>query len=469
MVIHTSFPEGTLSVTHTPDPREKQAKKARFAAFLGTTVEWYDFFIYSTAAALAFGPVFFPDVNQGNALLLSFATFWAGFLARPIGGIVFGHLGDTLGRKNTLVATLLIMGIATLAIGLLPGADTIGVWAPILLVLCRALQGFAVGGEWGGAVLLASEAGQKSTAVRGGMFVQQGSPAGNILATAAFALAALLPSEQFIAWGWRLPFLLSAVLVIIGLVIRTRLDESPEFVRQAEEAQDLDQKARVPLVVVLVDHWKSVLAGIFASALGIGMAYFVSAFMLAYTTATLGIDRGTMLNILLINAFVQFFWQPVATRIAERIGSTRFMAATLVLAALFVLPMFWLVNTGQVTLIALAIFAATIFGSGYYAILAGFLSQAFPTRVRYTGVSFAYQASSTLIGGTTPLLAQSFLNTAGWPGVAGFNIGLIGVTIAGVLTLAGLTGFSAAHERTQREQDAELRATDPTQNSGAHP
>lgn len=430
--------------------REKQAKKARFAAFLGTTVEWYDFFIYSTAAALAFGPVFFPGLEQGNALLLAFATFWAGFLARPIGGIVFGHLGVIHGRKNTLVATLLIMGIATLAIGLLPGANVIGIWAPILLVFFRALQGFAVGGEWGGAVLLASEAGEKSKAVRGGMFVQQGSPAGNILATAAFALVALLPSEQFISWGWRLPFVFSAVLVIIGLVIRTRLEESPEFV---EEVVEDDQKTKIPLVLLLKNYWKAVLTGIFASALGIGMAYFVSTFMLAYTTTELGIDRGTMLNILLINAFVQFCWQPMATRIAEKVGSTKFMTITLVLAALFVLPMFWLVNTENIVFIALAIFGATIFGSGYYAILAGFLAQAFPVKVRYTGVSFAYQASSTLIGGTTPLLAQSFLNSAGWPGVAGFNIALILITIGGVLTLATVTGFSAAHERAQREQD----------------
>lgn len=439
-----------MSTTSAHAQREQRARKARFAAFLGTTVEWYDFFIYSTAAALAFGPVFFPDVEQSNALLLSFATFWAGFLARPIGGIVFGHLGDIHGRKNTLVATLLIMGVATLCIGLLPGANVIGVWAPILLVFFRALQGFAVGGEWGGAVLLASEAGDKSKAVRGGMFVQQGSPAGNILATAAFALAALLPNEAFISWGWRIPFLFSAVLVVIGLIIRTRIEESPEFV---EEVVQEDSKAKIPVVALLTNYWKAVVAGIFASALGIGMAYFVATFMLAYTTTELGIERSTMLNILLINAFVQFFWQPIATRIAERVGSTKFMTVTLILAALFVLPMFWLVNTQNIMLIALAIFAATIFGSGYYAILAGFLAQAFPTKVRYTGVSFAYQASSTLIGGTTPLLAQTFLNSSGWPGVAGFNIALIVVTIGGVLALATITGFSAAHERAQREQD----------------
>ncbi|MGK0715422.1 MFS transporter [Leucobacter sp. W1153] len=439
-----------MSATITAHPREAQAKKARIAAFLGTTVEWYDFFIYSTAAALAFGPVFFPEASTGTALLLSFATFWAGFLARPIGGIVFGHFGDKIGRKNTLVATLLIMGVATFCIGILPGADTIGVMAPVLLVFFRALQGFAVGGEWGGAVLLASEAGTKSTAVRGGMWVQQGSPAGNILATAAFALAALLPSDQFIAWGWRVPFLFSAVLVIIGLVIRVRLEESPEFV----ETKAQKREVKVPMAELMKHHWKAVIAGIFASALGIGMAYFISAFMLAYATTQLGIERSVMLNVLLINAIAQFIWQPVAARIAEKIGTTRFMTITLAASAMFVLPMFWLVNTANIFAIGAALILATVFGSGYYAVLAGFLAQAFPTEVRYTGVSFAYQASSTLLGGTTPLLAQAFLNSSGWPGVAGFQVFIIAITIGGVVALASVTGFSAARERTQRLEDA---------------
>ncbi|MBP6684973.1 MAG: MFS transporter [Leucobacter sp.] len=438
-----------MSLTRSPAERESHIKKARLAAFLGTTVEWYDFFIYSTAAALAFGPVFFPDQTAGTALLLSFATFWAGFLARPIGGIVFGHLGDKFGRKNTLVATLLIMGIATFCIGVLPGADTIGVWAPTLLVILRALQGFAVGGEWGGAVLLASESGSKSKVVRGGMFVQQGSPAGNILATAAFALAALLPADAFISWGWRLPFLFSAVLVIIGLVIRARLDESPEFIAQ----QTAREAIKVPIAELFKNHWKQVIAGVFASATGIGMAYFVSAFMLAYTTTSLGIDRGIMLNVLLINAIAQFLWQPIATRIAEKVGSAKFMAWSLAAQAILVVPMFLLVNTGSIVAIAAGIIASTVAGSGYYAVLAGFLAQAFPVEVRYTGVSFAYQASSTLIGGTTPLLAQSFLVSMGWQGVAGFNILLVAVTIAGVLALASLTGFTAAKERAQRQAD----------------
>ena len=425
-----------------------QGGKARLAAFLGTTVEWYDFFIYGTAAAIAFGPVFFPEQTAGTALLLSFATFWAGFLARPIGGVVFGHFGDKIGRKKTLVATLLIMGIATFCLGVLPSAGTIGVWAPILLVVFRALQGFAVGGEWGGAVLLASEAGPKSRAVRGGMWVQQGSPAGNILATGVFALVALLPDDQFIAWGWRVPFLFSAVLVIIGLVIRAQLEESKEFT----DTQEIRAQVKIPIAELFRHHWKAVVAAVFASAIGIGMAYFIGSFMLAYATSTLGVERSAMLNVLLLVAIIQFLWQPLATRIAERIGTATFMTWTLVAQAVLVIPMFLLVNTGGFLAIVLGLGLSMIAGSGYYAVLAGFLAQAFPVEVRYTGVSFAYQVSSTLIGGTTPLLAQAFLNAAGWGGVAGFNIALVVVTILGVLGLAALTGFTAAKERELRLQ-----------------
>jgi MFS family permease len=438
----------TSPVAQTDRAADRRGRKARFAAFLGTTVEWYDFYIYGTAAALAFGPVFFPNVDASTAILASFATFWAGFLARPIGGIVFGHLGDKFGRKNTLVATLLIMGVATFCIGILPGYGTIGVAAPILLTLLRALQGFAVGGEWGGAVLLASESGPKSKAVRGGMFVQQGSPAGNILATSAFALMALLPGDAFLEWGWRVPFLFSAVLVLIGLFIRLRLEESQEFAA----TKATKQVVKVPLAELLKHHWKAVIAAVFASGLGIGMAYFVSTFMLSYATTTLGVDRQVMLNILLVGAIIQFVWQPIATRIAERVGTTRFMVWSLVASVVLAIPLFLLVTTGEPWLILLGIGLSMIAGTGYYAVLAGFLAQAFPVEVRYTGVSVSYQLCSTLIGGTTPLLAQLFLTlgNGGWGGVAAFFIGLIVITIAGVVALAAITGFSAARERADR-------------------
>ncbi|GAB3576336.1 MFS transporter [Amycolatopsis endophytica] len=433
-----------MSTSTGPDDEtaSRQGRRARIAAFVGTAVEWYDFYIFGTAAAIAFGPVFFPTFDTSSALLASFATFWAGFLARPVGGIVFGHLGDRLGRKNTLVATLLIMGLATFGIGVLPGYSTIGVAAPVLLVLLRALQGFAVGGEWGGAVLLATESGPRERTLRGGMFVQQGSPAGNILATLVMTLAALLPDDDFAAWGWRIPFLLSAVLVVIGLVTRLKLEESREFAQRAATAAPV----KLPIAELLAHHWRRVVAAVFASALGIGMAYFVSTFMLAYATANLGVGRQVMLNLLLVNAVLQFVWQPLATRLAERFGAVRFMIGTLTATAVLAVPMFLLVGTGNPALILLGIGLSTIAGAGYYAVLAGFLAQAFPVAVRYTGISFAYQLCSTVIGGTTPLLAQLFLNLGGghWAGVAVFYVVLIGLTAGGVVTLAALTRRSAA-------------------------
>ncbi|WP_431925985.1 MFS transporter [Amycolatopsis tucumanensis] len=419
----------------------RQGRRARIAAFVGTAVEWYDFYIFGTAAAIAFGPVFFPTFDTSSALLASFATFWAGFLARPIGGIVFGHLGDRLGRKNTLVATLLIMGVATFAIGVLPGYATIGVAAPILLVLLRALQGFAVGGEWGGAVLLATESGPGGRALRGGMFVQQGSPAGNILATLVMALVAALPGDAFATWGWRIPFLLSALLVVIGLVTRLKLEESREFTQRVEQAPPV----KLPIAELLAHHWRRVVAAVFASALGIGMAYFLSTFMLAYATSQLGVSRQVMLNLLLANAVLQFLWQPVATRLAERIGAAPFMVGTLAATAALAVPMFLLAGTGKPALILLGIGLSTITGTGYYAVLAGFLAQAFPVGVRYTGISFSYQLCSTVIGGTTPLLAQLFLTLGDghWAGVAVFYLVLIGVTAGGVTVLSALVRRSA--------------------------
>jgi MFS family permease len=427
----------------------RRARRAGIASFVGTTIEWYDFYLFGTAAALVLPTVFFPSADAGTGLLASFAIFWAGFLARPLGGVVFGHIGDRIGRRNTLVVTLLIMGAATFLIGLLPGADTIGVWAPILLIALRACQGIAVGGEWGGAVLMASESAPKGKAVTFAVFVQQGSPAGSILATLAFIAVGGLDEAAFFAWGWRIPFILSAVLVLVGLVIRLRVEESPEFVETAKRSEEI---VKLPIAEVFRSHWKLVVMAVFACGLGIGGAYFSNTFMLSYTTTELGIDRQLMLNILLVTVIVQFIWQWIAAGIAQRVGTTRFMAASLVLGIVAVVPAFALVATANTAFIVLALTVLMIATSGYYAVLAGFLAQAFPVRVRYTGISVSYQLCATLIGGTTPLLAQLALNLTGgsWVGIAAFYILLIAVTLTGVLTLARSTGFSAARERAER-------------------
>ncbi|KAA5827112.1 MFS transporter [Saccharopolyspora hirsuta] len=414
----------------------RRARRAGVASFVGTTIEWYDFYIYGTASALVFGKLFFPDASPAAGVLASFATFWVGFLARPLGGIVFGHFGDRLGRKGTLITTLLMMGVATFLIGVLPTHAQIGVAAPFLLALLRAVQGIAVGGEWGGAVLMAAESAPKGRASFFAMLVQQGSPAGAILATLVFLAAGSLDDAAFAAWGWRVPFLLSGLLVVVGLVIRMKVEESGEF----EEVKDSGDVVRLPIAEVLRTAWRSVLLGIGASIMGISAAYFTNTFVLSWTTNELGMDRQTMLYVLLGISAVQFAWQPIAALISERVGETRFMVCSLLVQVAVAVPMFLLISTTRPILVFLGVALATISGSGYYAVLAGFLARAFSSRVRYTGISLSYQLCSTLIGGTTPLVAQFLLTASGsiWP-VVGFYAVLLLITTGCVAALAAVT------------------------------
>lgn len=411
-----------------------QARRAGLASFVGTTIEWYDFYIYGTASALVFGKLFFPDVSPAAGVLASFATFWVGFLARPIGGIVFGHLGDRMGRKGTLVTTLLMMGAATFLVGVLPTHAQNGVAAPFLLALLRAVQGIAVGGEWGGAVLMASESAPKGRGSRFAMLVQQGSPAGAILATLVFLTVGTLDDAAFASWGWRVPFLLSGLLVVVGLVIRLKVEESEDFER-VKESGDV---VKLPIAEVLRTDWRTVLLGIGASIMGISAAYFTNTFVLSWTTNELHMNRQTMLYVLLALSVVQFLWQPLAALISERVGEARFMVCSLLANVVVAVPMFLLINTARPVLVFCGIALAMISGSGYYAVLAGFLARAFPSRVRYTGISLSYQLCSTLIGGTTPLVAQALLTSGGgsiWPVVA-FYAALLLVTTACVAVLA---------------------------------
>ncbi len=430
---HINLPECERDMT-TQTERAARQRRATVGAFVGTAIEWYDFYIFGTAAALVFGRVFYPEVAPAAGLLASFATFWVGFIARPIGGAVFGHFGDRLGRKNILVITLLLMGVATTLIGLLPGYATIGVAAPVLLVLLRALQGFAVGGEWGGAVLLATENSSERKKGFSGAWVQQGSPAGSILATLMFLLVGLLPDEAFLSWGWRVPFLLSAVLVIVGLVIRTKVEESAEFT----ETRKADRIARVPALDVFRFAPAVLALGIAASIMGISSAYFNNTFLLAWATGDLGVDRQAMLNVLLVGAIAQFLWQPIAALIAERLGTSVVMIGGLVFNLIVVIPLFLAVASGNVVWIGVMLVLSLIGGTAYYALLASFLAAAFPPEIRYSGVSLAYQLCATIIGGSTPLIAQYILTASGgspW-GVAVFYGALLLATIGGVAGLA---------------------------------
>ncbi|MEV0618325.1 MFS transporter [Nonomuraea sp. NPDC050404] len=428
------MPDGT--------PGSRQSRRATIASFIGTAVEWYDFYIYGTASALVFGTLFFPESDSGAGTLAAFATFWVGFLARPLGGIVFGHVGDRIGRKNVLVITLILMGTATTLIGFLPTYASIGYAAPVLLVLLRALQGLAVGGEWGGAVLMATENADDKRRGTAGMWVQQGSPAGSILATLVFLMVGGLPDDAFMEWGWRVPFLLSAILVVIGLVIRLTVHESAEF----SAARDAEPAVKLPIVTLFRTAWPLVALGIGASAMGISAAYFTNTFVLSWATTDLGVPRQTMLNILLVIAILQFVWQPAAAHVARRIGMVPLMAGALAANILVAVPMFLLITTRDSVLIGIALALSIVTGASYYAMLAGFLAQAFPVRVRYTGISVAYQLCSTIIGGSTPLVAQWLLTSSGgshWP-VVGYYIVLLVLTLSCVLALARRAGHDAA-------------------------
>ncbi|MGO4247567.1 MFS transporter [Paenarthrobacter sp. RAF54_2] len=408
-------------------------RRATIGAFVGTAIEWYDFYIFGTAAALVFSQVFYPGADPASALMSSFATFWVGFLARPIGGMIFGHFGDKLGRKNVLVITLLMMGMATSLIGVLPGYATIGVWAPVILIALRALQGIAVGGEWGGAVLMATENATDKKKGLAGAWVQQGSPAGAILATVMFTIVGALPNHEFLAWGWRIPFLMSTALVIVGLVIRNKVEESQDFV----ENRNRHALVKTPLVEVFRVAPGVVFLGVAASIMGISLAYFTNTFVLAWTTGPLKIDRQTMLNVLLGLAILQFIWQPIAALIAEKVGTLKVMLWGLTLCVVMVVPIFLAISSANPTYIAGTLAVAIIGGTAYYALLAHFLANAFPSNIRYTGVSLAYQLCATLIGGSTPLIAQWILTSSGgspW-GVAAFFTAMLFATIAGTWAL----------------------------------
>ncbi|MFI6817763.1 MFS transporter [Nonomuraea sp. NPDC050328] len=410
---------------------------AGIASFVGTSIEWYDFYIYGTASALVFGRLFFPEASPAAGVMASFATFWVGFLARPLGGVIFGHLGDRIGRKGTLVATLLLMGVATTLVGVLPTYASVGVLAPILLATLRFVQGIAVGGEWGGAVLIAAEhAGPKR--VFYAAFAQQGSPAGSILATGVFAVVSLLPEESFLSYGWRIPFLLSAVLVVIGLVIRLRVEESPEFVRMREQREVV----KLPIAEVFRTAWPLVLLGIGASGVGIASAYFTNTFILSWATTDLGIAKSTMLNVLLVVSITQFVTQPIGAVLGQRMGAARYML--IAFGALIVCTpiTFLMVGTGSPVLAAVGLGLSVVFSGSSYAALAGFLAEAFPARVRYTGISLAYQLCGALIGGTTPMIAQALLGATGtiWAVVVQYLVVIL-LTMACVI---GLRRRSAA-------------------------
>jgi len=411
----------------------RQPGRAATAAFIGTMIEWYDFYIYATAAALVFGELYFPSGDRFVSTMASFATFAVGFFARPLGGIVFGHLGDRIGRKKALMTTLMMMGIATVCVGLLPDYSKVGMLAPVLLVLLRVVQGIAVGGEWGGAVLMAGEHAPQGRRTFFASFAQLGSPAGLILSLIAFRAVTSMDKADFMSWGWRLPFLASSVLLIVGIVIRLGVNESPEFQRVKES----NRTAKLPIAEVFSSAWGLVLLCIGANTIGIAGVYFTNTFMIAYTTQYVGVTRSLILDCLFAVAIIQFVSQPLAAWLAERIGGARFLKIAALLAMISPYPMFMLVQSGSAVPMVIGIAIAVVCMASFYSVIAGFVSGIFPTRVRYSGISLAYQVCGAVAGGLTPLVGTWLAHryTGQWWPLAVFYTCLAGISLVCIVAL----------------------------------
>jgi metabolite-proton symporter len=381
-------------------------RKVIVASLIGTSLEWYDFFIYGTAAALVFNQLFFPTFEPLVGTLLAFTTYAVGFIARPLGGLVFGHYGDRIGRKNVLVVTLLLMGIATFAIGLLPTYATIGVWAPILLVALRFLQGLGLGGEWGGAVLMTLESGGADRRGLNASWPQVGVPIGLLLANGILALMGALTDEPaFLSWGWRVPFLLSGLLVLVGLWIRLTIAESPLF-REVEESHT---KAGAPIMEVLRHYPKQVLLAI-GARVGVDVAFYTFVlFITTYVATYLKLPRNYALNAVLIAAAVQVALIPFFGSLSDRFARRPVYLAGAIGAAVWVFVFFALLDTGQFWLIVLATVVALVFHAAMYGPQAAFISEMFPTKVRYTGASMGYQLAGIIGGALAPIISVALL------------------------------------------------------------
>lgn len=428
---------------------ERQPIRAAIAAFVGTTIEWYDFYIYATAAALVFGKIFFPTADPFVSTMASFGTFAVGFLARPIGGVVFGHLGDRIGRKKALMATLVIMGVATVCIGLLPSYSQAGLWAPALLLILRVAQGLAVGGEWGGAVLMAGEHASQKRRTFAASFAQLGSPAGLILSLLAFRLLTNLDEADFLSWGWRIPFLVSAVLLLVGYFIRIGVSESPDFAKVLAR----QQTAEIPAREVLRTAWKTVVICMGVCTVAIGGIYFTNTFMLSYTTQTMGLSRAMILDCLFVVAIIQFFVQPVAAWFADAIGTAKVLIFAAFCSILAPYPMFMLVTQGTSLSIIAGITIVLVFMAIIYSAMAGYISSAFQTHVRYSGISLSYQLCGAVAGGLTPLIGTwiSHHYPGQWMPLAVFYSVLSTITLISVVALA-------VHKKQLAHSEAAIQA-----------
>jgi MHS family shikimate/dehydroshikimate transporter-like MFS transporter len=382
-------------------------RKVALASSIGAAIEWYDFFIYGTAAGLVFNKLFFSNLDPTTGTIVAFATFAVGFLARPLGSVLFGHFGDRVGRKQMLVATLLIMGVGTAIIGLLPTYDSIGLWAPVLLVAMRVVQGIGVGGEYGGAVLMAVEYAPKGRRGFYGSWPQAGVPAGLLMASGAFALLSMLPEDAFLAWGWRIAFVSSLALVAIGLYIRLQVLETPAFAAVREKQEEV----KVPFVTMLKTQPKEFVLGMGTRWIeGLTFNAF-GVLAVSYIANDLGLPRSTALNGVVMASALGIVLIPLYGKLSDRVGRKPVYNTGVILTALLAFPVFWLIQTGERNLIWLGIVVALgLVYMAIYAPLAAFWAELFETRVRYTGVGSVYQFSGIFASGLTPLIGTVLIS-----------------------------------------------------------
>ncbi|MBO0807052.1 MAG: MHS family MFS transporter [Actinobacteria bacterium] len=431
--------------------------RAIAASTVGTTIEWYDFFLYGTASALVFPAVFFPNSTPVNGILLSFATQAVGFGARPVGAVIFGHYGDRIGRRGTLIATLLLMGIATALMGVLPSYGAIGLAAPILLVVLRLLQGIGVGGEWGGSVLLSMEWGSQRRRGFAASWPQVGVPIGLLLSTGLVKLFSAIAGDSFNTWGWRIPFLLSLVLVVIGLYVRLRVRESPAFNQVKRENAII----KLPVWQVIKEQWREVILSAFVRLSEQAPFYIFITFVLAYGTDHLGMSKDSLLNDTLIAAAIGLVSVPLFGFLSDLIGRRLMYGIGIVCMALFAFPYYGLLNTKTAGLALLAIVVSLIFHDMQYGPQAALIAESFGPATRYSGAGVGYQLASVIAGGPAPLIAAAILDATGastWISV--YLIGCCVLALAALLlmprrdTTAAPSTFDEAVERGAITEEA---------------
>ncbi|GHE88978.1 MFS transporter [Amycolatopsis deserti] len=448
---------GQLGQPGAGTARQRSFRKLLAVGLIGSSIEWYDFFLYGTAAALVFPKVFFPHSSALTGTLLAFSTFWAGFVARPIGGVLAGHLGDKYGRKPVVVTCLALMGAATFLIGCLPSAASIGALAPTLLVVLRFVQGLAAGGQWGGIVLLLTESAGPKRRGFAGTFGQTSVPVAVIISNLIFvAASSLMPDGAFLSWGWRIPFLVSVVMFAVVLYIQTKVEDTPEF-RELQRQASRPEKAvvRAPLAEVLRSRWLTILLGCGILSATNSLFYVSISGLLSYGTGSLELERNPLLAVVLASSVAMLVTIPWSGHLSDRVGRRPLILIGGLGVALWAFPYFWLVDSASLPLIFVAVVVGFVFQCLTYGPIASFLGELFAPNVRYSGASLAYQLSAIIVSGGTPFLMTALIARTGST-----------MPVAAYIALMGLITFVSAWFLPETNP-AEVR-DDPHAVPGAH-